>query len=139
MLTNGITLKVGTSKESLVLLNDLKEVPDIGGDPELVENTRLNAKYKQYEVGVGDAGDLVYKFVYDNSSASSDYRVLRGYADAGNPVFFQQAFPDGTLIDFEATIALKIISAGGINTPVEFDVTCGLASDLEITNPSEGA
>ena len=39
-------------------LVDLKEIPEMGIEPEKVENTPLSASVKQYELGVGDAGDL---------------------------------------------------------------------------------
>ena len=80
MLANGITLKykkkTGTPN-TFTLLEGLKEVPELGVDPEKVENTTLADKVKQYELGIGDAGELEYKFKYDNSKATSAYRVLR--------------------------------------------------------------
>lgn len=137
MLVNGITLEFAPPGEAptFTLLKDLKEVPDIGGDPEMVENSRLNAKYKQYEIGVGDAGDMVYKFVFANTAAS-DYRKLRPLADAGSLVKFKHNLPDGTIFAFDALISLKVISAGGLNTPIAFDMSCALQSDIVITDPA---
>ena len=34
-----------------------------------------------YEFGIGDAGELEYKFSYKNDSATAPYRVLRTAAD----------------------------------------------------------
>ena len=62
MLANGATL--GYKKKGAVGdytdLPGLKEIPDMGTEPEKVENTDLNAKNKQYENGIGDAGEMTY-------------------------------------------------------------------------------
>lgn len=79
MLANGITLAVKKKGASdYVELQDLKEVPELGVDAEKVDNTRLKDSFKHSELGIGDPGDMAYKFVYDNSNESSDYRVRAG-------------------------------------------------------------
>ena len=79
MLANGATLgyKKKGSTEDYTNLTGLKEIPELGDDPEKVENTGLADKVKQYEFGIGDAGDLTYKFKYENTSENSPYRVMR--------------------------------------------------------------
>lgn len=137
MLANNTKLayKVDTAQD-YTELKDLKEIPDLGGDPEMVENSRINAKYKQYEIGVGDAGDLVYLFAFDNSTTDSDYRKLSALADTEDVVQFEQTYPDGTTATFSGQISLKIISAGGLNTVVDFEMTVALQSDIVIGNPA---
>ena len=96
MLANGITLSFSETKGSYTKLAGLKEVPELGIEPEKVENTTLADKVKKYEFGIGDAGELEYKFAYDNTTATSPYRVLRKAADDKKKLFFEQAYPDGT-------------------------------------------
>ena len=57
MLANGSTLgyRAAGGTGDFTDLDGLKELPDIGVDPEKVENTPLSAHVKQYENGVGDA------------------------------------------------------------------------------------
>ena len=62
----------------------LMEVPEFGGTPEKIDVTVLSDKTKRYVPGITDLGDLVFKFLYDNSSATANYRVLKGLADAGS-------------------------------------------------------
>ena len=59
----------------------------MGDEPEKVDNTCLSDKVKQYEYGIGDPGDLEFKFKYENSSATSPYRVLRKAQEDGNIKF----------------------------------------------------
>ncbi|HEM4074098.1 TPA: phage tail protein, partial [Streptococcus suis] len=113
MLANGIKLKMSeTQGSSYTVIEGLKEVPELGIDPEKVENTTLADTIKQYEFGIGDAGELEYKFKYENSKTTSSYRTLRKLADAKAVRYFEQEYPDGTTVRFSAQIAVKLGGGG---------------------------
>ena len=130
MLANGITLAYGTAKGTYTKLEGLKEVPEFGIEPEKVENTTLEDKVKKYEFGIGDAGELEYKFAYKNDGASAPYRVLRTAADNKTKLFFKQAYPDGTEVQFEGQVSVKL-GGGGVNSVIEFTLKIALQSELE--------
>ncbi|HEM6438271.1 phage tail tube protein [Streptococcus suis] len=135
MLANGIKLKMSETKGSnYKVIEGLKEVPELGIDPEKVENTTLADTIKQYEFGIGDAGELEYKFKYENSKATSSYRTLRKLADTKAVRYFEQEYPDGTTVHFSAQIAVKL-GGGGVNSAIEFTLKLALQSDLEFTDP----
>ena len=137
MLANGITLKYKKKKgtpSDYILLEGLKEVPELGVDPEKVENTTLADKVKQYELGIGDAGELEYKFKYDNSKATSAYRVLRKLMDDKEVVAFEQEYPDKTKVEFDGQVSVKL-GGGGVNGVIEFTLKIGLQSDFNFTDP----
>lgn len=133
MLANGITLSFSETKGSYTKLAGLKEVPELGIEPEKVENTTLADKVKKYEYGVGDAGELEYKFSYDNTSATAPYRVLRKAADDKKKLFFEQAYPDGTKVNFEGQVSVKL-GGGGVNAVIEFMLKIALQSELAFTD-----
>lgn len=135
MLANGITLgmKKG-STSSYEVLTGLKEVPELGVDPEKVDNTVLTDKVKISELGIGDPGDLTYKFKWENKGANSSYRMLRTVADSGETVSFEETFPDATKFHFDAQCSLKV-GGGGVNTAIEYTLTLGLQSDIEVVDP----
>lgn len=136
MLANGATLGLKKGSESsYTILKGLKEIPDIGGDPENVENSALDAKYKQYEKGVGDAGDLVYKFKYDNTTAGSTYRTLRALADSDAVASFEETLKDGTKFQFDAQVSVKL-TGGALNGVIDLEATMSLQSDIEIIDPA---
>lgn len=138
MLVNGAKLgyKMKTDAEGEYTdLPGLKEVPDIGVEPEKVENTCLTDKNKQYENGIGDLGDMKYKFKYDNSKVDSPYRVLRKAADNGDVLSFKETLKDGTTIAYDAQPSVKM-TGGGVNGVVEFELTVAVQSDLTYTDPS---
>ena len=138
MLANGITLKYKKKKgtpSDYILLEGLKEVPELGVDPEKVENTTLADTVKQYELGIGDAGELEYKFKYDNSKATSSYRVLRKLMDDKEVVAFEQEYPDKTKVEFDGQVSVKL-GGGGVNGVIEFTLKIGLQSDFTFTDPA---
>ena len=138
MLANGITLGVKKSGESsYTVLKGLKEVPELGADPEKVDNTCLDDKVKIYELGIGDPGDLSYKFKWENAEGSS-YRTLRALADSKNKASFEQTFPDGTKFHFDAQCSVKV-GGGGVNGAVDFTLTLGLQNDITPVDPGASA
>ena len=135
MLANGITLGMKKSgSEDFEILEGLKEVPELGVDPENVDNTCLADKVKISELGIGEPGDLAYKFRWENKNANSSYRKLRAVSDTGETVSFQQTFPDGTTFDFDAQCSLKV-GGGGVNAAIEYTLSLGLQSDIEVKDP----
>ena len=136
MLANGAKLgykKKGAS-EDYTDLTGLKEIPELGEDPEKVENSSLADKVKQYEYGIGDAGDLTYKFKYENTSETSPYRVMRKAAATKEVLSFCETLPDNTMYEYDAQVSVKR-SGGGVNGVMEFDLNMALQSEITTTDP----
>ena len=132
MLANGATLEYKSkSVTSFAKLKGLKEIPEIGVDPEKVDNTDLE---KVYEMGIGDPGDITYKFKYENTETDSPYRILRAYEASGETLSFKETLKDGTTTEFDGQISLKR-TGGGVNGVIEFDLNIALASAFKITDP----
>lgn len=137
MLANGATLgyrKKGAEGDYKILTG-LKEIPELGEDPEKVENTSLADKTKQYEFGIGDAGDLTYKFKYENSSEESPYRVMRMAAATKEVLSFCETLPDGTKYEYDAQVSVKR-TGGGVNAVMEWNLNMALQSEIEVTDPA---
>lgn len=136
MLANGIKLSYKKSGEGeFILLTGLKEVPELGTEPEKVENTCLSDTVKQYEFGIGDPGDLEYKFKYENKSATSPYRVMRNAEAAKEVLTFKEELPDGTTVTFDAMVSVKL-GSGAVNGVLDFTLKMALQSDMEFTDPA---
>ena len=115
-------------------IEGLLEVPEMGGEPEKIDVTTLGDKYKRYIPGIIDLGDLVFKFLYDNSTDTSNYRVLKGLQDNKTIATFKLEYPDGSAHQFDAYVNVKI-DGGGVNAPMTFTATFSLQSDITVTNP----
>ena len=136
MLANGATL--GFKKkdgDSYTDLPGLKEIPDVGVEPEKVDNTVLTDPHKKNEAGIGELPDMVYKFKYDNTAASSPYRVMRKAQEDGDLLSFQEKLMDGTTTEYDAQVGVKR-TGGGVNGVIEFELTMFVQSDIVITDPA---
>lgn len=136
MLANGITLgyKELSGSSSYTILTGLKEVPELGDEPEKVENTCLSDSVKQYEYGIGDPGDLEYKFKYENKTESSPYRVMRKAAAEKKVLSFEMTFPDGTKFQWNAQVSVKL-GSGAVNSAMEFTLKMALQSAITTVDP----
>ena len=100
-----------------------------------VDVTTLADGNKKYINGIKDFGDLAFKFLYDNSTTTSNYRVVRGLEEAGNVVDWKVTFPDNTEFAFSGEVTTAIDSAS-VNNALTFTATITLNSDIVVTNPS---
>lgn len=141
MLANGATLGFrvhGGTGTSYTDLPGLKEIPEMGMDPELVENTCLTDSLKQYEMGIGDAGDMQYVFKYVNDSADSPYRVMLGHQAAKTVLDFCETLFDGTKYEYTAQVSVKR-GGGGVNGVIDWTLGVALQSEITITHPAASA
>ena len=129
MLANKSILKLEHAE-----LKGLMEIPEIGGEPEKIEVTCLGDSVKQYENGIGDAGEMAFTFKYDNSSSDTAYRKLRALQEGDRAGKFTLVFADGTEFGFTAKVNIKI-SGGGVNSAITFTCSMILQSDITITDP----
>lgn len=112
----------------------LMEVPELGGDPEKIDVTTLSDKVKKSIPGVRDLGDLAFKFLYDNSSEASNYRMLKSLQDGEELASYQIVYPDGTAHEFDALVNVKMDSVA-VNAALTFTASMSLQTDISTTNP----
>lgn len=137
MLANGAKLgyKPTGTGTTYTDLKGLKEIPELGGEPEKVDVTTLADTAKQYEYGIIDYGDLEFKFKYENNSATSPYRVLRGLANNKTKTDFELTLMDGTKFTWSAIPNVKL-GGGGVNGAIDFSLTMALQSEIKVTDPT---
>lgn len=141
MLANGATLgfkEHGGTATSYTNLPGLKEIPEMGMDPELVENTCLTDSLKQYEMGIGDAGDMQYVFKYVNDTADSPYRVMLQHQANKTILDFCETLFDGTKYEYTAQVSVKR-GGGGVNGVIDWTLGVALQSEITITHPAASA
>lgn len=137
MLANGTKLEY-KEKDSLgeyKNLPGLKEIPEVGVDPEKIEDTCLTDPHKKYENGIGDLPEMKYKFSYYNTSADSPYRKMRNAQAEGKVLSFKETMTDGTVTEFDAQVSVKR-TGGGVNGLIEFELTMTVQSDLTYVDPA---
>lgn len=133
MLANGAKLEYKKG-EQWVDCPGLKEIPDIGNEPEKVDNTCLTDKHKVNENGIGDLGDMTYKFKYDNSKADCPYRVFRD-KKPDEVTEFRETLADGSVTEYSAQTSVKR-TGGAVNGVIEFELIMAVQSDFTYTDPA---
>ena len=141
MLANGAKIYYGTpsgttsggSTTSYVEIPGLKSLPDLGIEPERVDNTALNDSVRYNEFGIGDPGSWDFGFRYDNSGSNASYRVAKSLD--GNKKDFKVTLHDGTSFTFEAVPHTRV-TGGGVNDPIEFVMSLALRSGITVTDPA---
>ena len=84
-------------------------------------------------MGIGDAGDITYKFKYENTSTDSPYRLMRALEESGE-YDGSRTLKDGTTTEFDGQVSVKR-TGGGVNGVIEFNLNIALQSKLTITDP----
>jgi len=133
ILSKGITLSHKVL-EVATPLSDLLEIPELGGKVDKVEVTNLSDSSKKYINGIKDFGDLEFAFIYDNSTATSNYRVLKALEVAETDEDFLIDFPDGTSFAFSGQVTTTI-DAAKVGDVLQFKMSITLSTDIVPTNP----
>lgn len=118
------------SSSEYTQLVDIKEFPDLGGDPELLDATTLSQKVKTYVMGIQDTGSMSFTANYDHDeltllksleNETYDYAVWFGgdESDDGSTVT-----PTGDLGKFSFKGQLSAYASGhGVNEVRETKIT----------------
>ena len=107
VLSKGITLSYKTSSAGeFTQLNNLQEIPDLGGETEAIEITTLADDAHMYMDGIKNYGDSIpFKFLYDKTQ----FETLVGLTGTVN---WKVTLPDTTACTFSGTCSVKLDGAG---------------------------
>mgnify|MGYP000805487431 FL=1 len=138
------TYKVFLMKKNLpdtwAKLVDIKEFPDLGGEPEMLETTTLSDNMQTYIAGIQSLDGLTFTANYDMEDfqtlkalegEENDYAVwFGGTGDAGSLT------PDGSNGKFSFKGQLSVFPVGGgVNEVVDMSIT--IAPSTPITFAAE--
>jgi len=109
-------------------LIDIKEFPDLGGEPEMLETTTLSDKMQTYIAGIQSLEGLSFLSNYDKADYAKlkalegkkeQYAVWFGGTEAGGVVT-----PDGSNGKFSFDGELSVYPVGGgVNEVVDMNIT----------------
>lgn len=116
-------------------LIDIKDYPDLGGAPEMLETTTLSNKNRTYKPGIQNADALVFTANYDKD----DYETLAALAEQDNEyaVWFGGTesqgvvTPTGSEGKFTFKGDLRVyVNGGGVNEVVGMTITIAPSTDI---------
>lgn len=145
MLANGTRLYYSTAETRPAAGADtgwteipgIKEIPELGTDAELVDNTTLTDSVKHNEMGIGDPGNMEYQVKWDNVTTANKaaYQAMRTAQGSKTNVHFKEVMFDQTTTLFDGQVSVKR-SSGGVNGVIDWTLGIALTSDFEITDPA---
>ncbi|MCD7886209.1 MAG: phage tail protein [Clostridiales bacterium] len=128
--TIGATVTIGENK-----LNYVTEFADIGGSPSELDATCMKDSMKHYVPGVQDTKSYEVTYLFDNTDASSDFRVLKALQDAGSIVPIVVEFSDGTKQSSTGYVNTYTVGAK-VDELITAKAVLMLQSDWTVTNPT---
>lgn len=125
----GLDVKINNTS-----LNYVTEIGDIGGVPSTLDATCMKDSMKHSVPGVQDVKAFEVTYLFDNSAADSDYRVLRGLQAGGDTASVSVTFPDGTVFASSGYVS-TYVSGSKVDELVSAKLNLSLQSDWTVTNP----
>lgn len=107
VISKGITLsyKVGEAAD-YVELDNLQEIPELGGEAEAIEITTLADPAHMYTDGILNYGDsLAFKFLYEKEQFETLFAL-------GESCGWKVTLPDGLACTFTGTASVKLDGVG---------------------------
>ena len=120
-------------------LVDIKEFPDLGGEPEMLETTTLSDNMQTYIAGIQSLDGLAFAANYDLAKfqelkalegSQHDFAVWFGGTEAGGVVT-----PDGSNGKFSFKGELSVYPVGGgVNEVVGMNITIAPSTPIAFSN-----
>ena len=137
IISKGLTFSVAQYTQGTLgtyqQIANFQDCPSLGGTVDKVEVTCYADEAHKYIKGLIDYGDLDFVFLYDNSTSTSNYRVLKALEDE-DKISIKITYPDTTTFTFDAQISVST-DAAALNDAITFTCSASLQSDITIVNP----
>lgn len=130
-------MKKGSTGNTYEKLIDIKEFPDLGGDPEMLETTTLSDKMQTYIAGIQSLDALAFTANY----TLTDYKALQALAGKTESyaVWFGGEETGGTLtpngengkFKFDGQLTCYP-TGGGVNEVVDLNISIAPSTPIEL-------
>ena len=121
--TYGISLKWGASADAAAKVVDIKDFPDLIGEPELLETTTLSDAQVTNIPGIRGSDLLTFTCNY----TSADFAQVK--KDEGKPLYYVLAFSDGSSFDWQGQHTCGM-PGKGVNEVVDFTINIAVSSPV---------
>ena len=122
--TYGITLKWGESAEAVEKVVDIKDFPDMIGEPEMLETTTLSDAQVTNIPGIKSSDTLTFTCNY----TKADFTAVN--SDAEKLLYYALEFSDGSKFTWQGQHSCGL-PGKGVNEVVEFTINIAASSPVE--------
>lgn len=119
----GVTLKSGASAEALTKLVDIKDFPDLIGEPNMLETTTMSNGQQTYIPGIKSADMMTFTFNY----TKEDFQKVK--ETEGQTQFYALEFSDGSTFSWQGqhTVGLP---GKGVDEVLEATINIAPSTDV---------
>ena len=122
--TLGVTLKMGTSAEALEKVVDIKDFPDLIGDPNMLETTTLSDAAVTNIPGIRSSDMLTFTCNY----TKADFTAVN--EQANTPLHYALEFSDGSKFTWQGQHTCGV-PGKGVNEVIEFTINIAASTPVE--------
>ena len=122
--TYGIELHWGESADAVSKIVDIKDFPDMIGDPEMLETTTLSDAQVTNIPGIKSSDTLTFTCNY----TKTDFTAVN--ADAGKALHYALEFSDGSKFTWQGQHTCGL-PGKGVNEVVEFTINIAASTPVE--------
>ena len=122
--TLGVTLKMGESAEALTKLVDIKDFPDLIGDPNMLETTTLSDAAVTNIPGIRSSDMLTFTCNY----TKADFTAVN--AKANTSQFYSLEFSDGSKFTWQGQHTCGV-PGKGVDEVIEFTINIAASTPVE--------
>lgn len=119
--TSLATLKWGTAAISVAKVVDIKDFPDLGGAPNMLETTTLSDTAQTYILGITPSEAMTFTANYTSAS----YAAV--VADANKALYYELEFNDGSSFTWQGSHSVNV-NGGGVDEVVGMTITVAPSS-----------
>ena len=123
MNTYGITLKWGATADAVEKIVDIKDFPDMIGEPEMLETTTLSDAQVTNIPGIKSSETLTFTCNY----TKEDFTAVN--ADAEQALHYALEFSDGSLFTWQGQHTCGL-PGKGVNEVVEFTINIAASTPV---------
>jgi len=129
-----LTYKNSSSYTKVV---DIKNFPDLGSEPEMIDITTLSDGYRHYLPGIQDTGALNFDFNADSTTMSTVAGICDGSTEQTFCLCFGNEAPASASMKyyFKGKGSCYVVG-GGVNEAVNGRITIALTSDIGTSEPA---
>ena len=124
--TYGITLKWGATADAAAKVVDIKDFPDLIGDPEMLETTTLSDAQVTNIPGIKSSDMLTFTCNY----TKTDFTAVTD--DAETPLHYVLEFSDGSKFTWQGQHTCGL-PGKGVNEVVEFTINIAASTPVTFT------
>ena len=128
-----------TENGSYTRIYGLKNIPDIGGEPNTIDTTDLdNTEYETNMYGLKPAQAYTFEFNMQDPSAEANIKIASDLEDSGSSYYWKLTYSNGIVVSFQSKVKTTLLG-GNSNDLIGFQMHLAPKNEPERTIPTSAS